>query len=93
MEKKQFFEYLHNEFIHYQQIPSHQIQEKKEKKEYINGLMKASRFWGVSFEELQDVISSKKMDINPSEMHYVDNVKPLRYLDIPAFIRNRYKLS
>lgn len=57
MKQSEFLSYLSNELDLYYQIPSTYMQVRFEKKQYINGLMKASRFFGVSLDSLKEVIN------------------------------------
>ncbi|GLS91460.1 hypothetical protein GCM10007916_25290 [Psychromonas marina] len=84
MEQSEFLSYLSNELDLYYQIPSTYSQVKYEKKQYINGLMKASRFFGVSFENIQEVINreSKGQIAALAASGRTDEL-----YEIPAFIR------
>ncbi len=89
MEKIEFLDYLSVEFKEYCQIPSDEPQVKKEKKQFINGLMKAARIFGVSFDELNAVIESEKR--NAGHTHPLFN--PKDFIDIPTYIRNRVNIT
>ncbi|CZF77631.1 putative methyltransferase YcgJ [Grimontia celer] len=68
MEKAAFFTYLSREFSSYYHIHQTDSQRKIEKRHYLNGLMKAARFFGVSYEELKQVVDteySKSMAASP----------------------------
>jgi len=78
--KDEFLDFLELEFNNYHSIPLELEQEKKSKKEFINGLMKASRFFDVTFDELQAIV--KKSSVQEK---YVKNATD--FLDIPTFIR------
>ncbi len=83
MSKKQFLEHLKTEFTEYDAIPDQEFESKTKKKEFIKGMMKASRYFGVSFYELESVVVSVQGQD--------DNVKTaassMDYLDIPTIIR------
>ncbi|EEZ88381.1 hypothetical protein VME_18250 [Vibrio harveyi 1DA3] len=68
--KIKFFEYLDSTFKEYRLKPT------AETKAFINGLMTASKFFGVTYEELERVIEQGAP-------------KDVPYLDIPTFIRKR----
>nr|WP_086939883.1 hypothetical protein [Thaumasiovibrio occultus] len=72
MMKFEFFAHLQESLTRYNTIAQEDTLEKQAQKQYVNGLMRASRFFGVSFEELEAIIQH-----NPAG----------DYLDIPAFIR------
>lgn len=59
MDKSEFHAYLRNAFQRYNQIPTINRDEKREMKQYINGLMTTSRFFGVSYEDLKDIVDSE----------------------------------
>ncbi|WP_305838333.1 hypothetical protein [Photobacterium leiognathi] len=61
-------------------IPSIEYQKKRERREFINGLMKGSRFFGVSFDDLEEIVQSK------SSLCF-DSLKEM--LEIPTYIRMR----
>lgn len=89
MKKIEFFTYLKNELVQYKLTPDTDSEVKREKKQYINGLMRASRFFGISFEELRDIIDSE----------FIENIDKSEYsgreelLDIPTFIRQNKRIS
>jgi hypothetical protein len=62
------------------------VSEKSEKKQYLNGLMKAARFFDVSHEELQQQIPQGLL---PTKTCLEAQASSDRYLDIPTFIRNK----
>ncbi|OCH36615.1 hypothetical protein [Aliivibrio fischeri] len=76
MKNAEFLDYLDTQFKEYRNSPS--AGSKKEQKAFINGLMKAARIFGVTFDELEQVVKS-----NLSE----------DYLDIPTFIRKNMELT
>lgn len=64
----------------YRYIPASEVQQKREKKCFIDGLMTACRVVGISYEELEQVIA-----LMPKQ----DKFKDLdEQLSIPAYIRN-----
>lgn len=75
MSKRDFINYLECEFSQYQNLTDDCS--RKEKKQFINGLMKASRFFGVSYDELNTIVDTHRKVSDQSD----------NYLDIPAFIR------
>ncbi|EJG1061845.1 TPA: hypothetical protein NGT44_004417 [Vibrio parahaemolyticus] len=80
MSKEAFLKHLAEQFEEYANIPSSLVAEKVGKKQFINGLMTASRYFDVKYEELEAVI--------PKSLN--DDYEPL---DIPAFIRDGKLLS
>jgi len=79
MKKMEFLTCLTNEFIQYNLIADTDSSLKREKKQYIDGLMTASHYFGVSFDELS-AISHRGMNEQAliSDLDY--------YLDTPAVI-------
>ncbi|MDD1780035.1 hypothetical protein LRP49_02380 [Enterovibrio sp. ZSDZ35] len=65
-------------------IPENQHEQKREKKQFINGLMTASRLVGISYEELSAVIEAM-----PSSKFKNLEEK----LNIPAYIRNNIDIG
>jgi len=87
MGKAELLVYLRGELNQYNRIINSQT--KREKKQYIDGLMKASRFFGVSYEELKEITDSElKEHINSLTMSGDDDL-----LDVPTFIRKYGKVS
>ncbi|MEJ2763715.1 hypothetical protein VV869_06995 [Photobacterium sp. MCCC 1A19761] len=84
MEKTEFFDYLRHEFQEYCAIPLDHTAAKLEKKQFINGLMKASRFFGVSYDELNDVINSQPK-YSWASLEAI--------LDVPTYIRDEIKIK
>jgi len=83
MKKMEFLTCLSNEFIQYNLIPDADSHVKREKKQYINGLMTASRYFGISFEELNAISTSPTSEyVDQSLLDGLD-----KYLDVPAVIR------
>lgn len=80
--KSEFLALLKSEYELYCSMPSSSVQIKNDKKQFINGLMTASRIFGVSFEELKEIIYSDSFDSLSDER-----------LDIPPFIRNGIKIK
>lgn len=75
MDKQVFLDYLREQFDDYQATPVSRMSEHAEKKQFINGLMTASRFFDVSYEELQALA--------PKEVEGKTD-----FLDIPTYVRN-----
>lgn len=75
MNNSDFIKFLECEFLQYQKLTDHS--ERQEKKQFINGLMTASRFFGVSYHELNAVV----------DVYRKENMQRDDYLDIPTFIR------
>ncbi|MEZ8104080.1 hypothetical protein [Vibrio cortegadensis] len=84
MRNAEFLEYLKSEFQEYCAIPISQSQHKSEKKQFINGLMKASRFFGVSFDDLNEIIKSQPQ----ASFHGFEDM-----LDVPTYIRNEMSIK
>lgn len=83
MKKTEFLTYLSNEFRQYHLMPEADSVVKGEKKQFINGLMTASRYLGISFEELQTVIDSQpRIEIEQALLSSIDT-----YFDVPTVIR------
>jgi len=80
MQQSEFLSYLSNELDLYYQIPVTYTQVRFEKKQYINGLMKASRFFGVSFENLKEVIDREAGE------QFIVSVQSDEEFDIPALV-------
>ncbi|PSU96364.1 hypothetical protein C0W80_17320 [Photobacterium leiognathi subsp. mandapamensis] len=80
MDKMDFLNYLKHEYQEYCVIPSIEYQKKREKREFINGLMKGSRFFGVSFDDLEEIVQSQ------SSLCF-DSLEEM--LEIPTYIRMR----
>jgi len=82
MKKMEFLTCLTNEFTQYNLIADTDSSLKREKKQYIDGLMAASRFFGVSFEELSAIRHrSASEHAQQSATSDLDH-----YLDTPAVI-------
>ncbi|MEZ9928375.1 hypothetical protein AB4402_11615 [Vibrio breoganii] len=54
--KQAFLDLLSEEYQQYLAIPSTQWQKKRESKQFIRGLMTASRLFGISFDELSEIV-------------------------------------
>lgn len=87
LEKRKFLAYLSNEFKRYHLIDDGLSQDKLKQKAYLNGLMQAARFFGLSFDELQKVIDIEQQIALKTSTTSSVNVKP--DYEIPAFIRNQ----
>ncbi|WP_010448222.1 hypothetical protein [Vibrio rotiferianus] len=75
MDSNDFIEFLKQEFSDYHGLT--EPRQRKEKKQFINGLMTASRFFGVSYDELKAIVAT----------HRAVDTQDEHYLDIPTFIR------
>jgi len=83
MKKTQFLTYLSNELMQYNLIPDADSVLKHDKKQFINGLMTAARYLGISFEELKIVIDSQpSIEIEQSLQASIE-----RYFDVPTVMR------
>ena len=82
MSKDNFIEYLAEEIREYHNILPTEKAKKDGKRMYINGLMKASRFFGVEYGELEKVIRQYQDTVNN-----VGYNGSLEFLDIPTFLR------
>lgn len=83
MGKSDFLIYLKDELNQYSCIPDNNPQAKSEKKQFINGLMRGSRFFGVSFDELKEVTDNGvKTQVNEHATFKKEDL-----LNIPEFIR------
>lgn len=88
MKQSEFLDYLANELSIYNQIPISETQVRFEKKQYINGLMKAARFFGVTYETMKEVIDTQlKEQINVLNA----SGRAHELYNIPAFIRENMK--
>ena len=58
MDNTDFLDYLTTEFKQYHSIPTQETQARRDKKQFIAGLMTASRFFGVEYDELQAIIDN-----------------------------------
>lgn len=92
--KQAFLKLLSDEFRTYYDLPLGERHKREQKRQYINGLMVASRLFGVSFEEL-DKVAKQSHSQHASAPGNTRQYSPaeLDYLDIPAFIRNQHKVS
>lgn len=79
MESKQaeLLALLTQQYREYCAIPLDEIQQKRDKKSFINGLMAASRVVGISYEQLNEIVGANA-DVN------LDNK-----LEIPTYIRHK----
>nr|WP_319537148.1 hypothetical protein [uncultured Vibrio sp.] len=69
----------------YSSIPASELQQKRDKKYFINGLMVACRVAGVSFEELNLIIKSM-----PKQSKFKDLDEQL---SIPTYVRNNVEIK
>lgn len=82
MSKDNFMEYLAKEIREYHNILPAEKVKRDGKRMYINGLMKASRFFSVEYSELERVIKQYQDTVN--NFGYTES---LEFLDIPTFLR------
>ncbi|MCG7496414.1 hypothetical protein MHO82_06035 [Vibrio sp. Of7-15] len=82
--KSEMLALLNKECHEYCLIPTNDIQHKREKKQFINGLMTASRVMGISYDELNEVIEAMP---KPKFSSLDDK------LAIPTYIRNNLGIS
>jgi len=82
MKKKEFLTCLTNELIQYNLIADTDSSLKREKKQYIDGLMTASHYFGISLEEL-NAISHRAVN-EYAEQSFISDLD--HYLDTPAVI-------
>lgn len=83
MNNIEFLEYLKNEFHQYHQIPTQETQARREKKQFISGLMTASRFFGVSYDALQVIVEEEQRKGAPPFASLDDK------LIVPTYIRQQ----
>lgn len=84
MEQSEFLNYLANELSTYNQIAIADTQARFEKKQYINGLMKASRFFGVTYESIKEVIDTQLKE----QIDFLNaSGRTDELYNIPAYIR------
>lgn len=81
MQQSEFLNYLSNELDLYYQMPDTYSQVKFEKKQYIDGLMKASRLFGVSYESLKERIDN---EVNHQNTVYSASGTSGLQLEIPS---------
>ncbi|MBD3822639.1 MAG: hypothetical protein IE914_10340 [Thiotrichales bacterium] len=89
MSEQEFLAYLKNELHQYSLILDQNGARKREKKQYIKGLMTASRFFGVSFEALEAVVGTT---LKP-QAGGMDSASREELLDIPTVIRKNIPIS
>ncbi|HCG7189822.1 TPA: hypothetical protein NJ329_004522 [Vibrio parahaemolyticus] len=82
--KAELLALITQEYGDYCEIPASEVQEKREKKSFINGLMTASRVIGVSFDELNEIVGA---DTEPKFESLDDK------LSVPTYIRNNIELE
>ncbi|PQJ61767.1 hypothetical protein [Photobacterium angustum] len=69
----------------YLSIPEYEQQQKRDKKNFIYGLMAACRVVGISFEELNSIIESMPQ---PSKFKDIDE-----HFAIPTYVRNEVEIK
>lgn len=84
--KQDFLNHLKTSFREYFAMENHSPIERAQAKSYINGLMVAGRIFGISFDELQQVMSQEQSQ-GPTSSVKNDwgNIDPL---EIPTIFRN-----
>ncbi|MDN3699350.1 hypothetical protein F0249_20025 [Vibrio sp. 03-59-1] len=82
--KAELLALISQEYSDYCEIPASEVQHKREKKLFINGLMTASRVIGVGFEELNEIVGAN----TESKFESLDDK-----LAIPTYIRNNIELE
>ena len=81
--KAELLELIHNEYQYYCSIPESEPKKKGDKKQFINGLMTASRVIGISYDELNKIVQT-----NPNASLSEED----ELLDVPTFVRNKMKI-
>lgn len=84
-QKSELFALLSKECVEYSEIPTSEYQKKRDKKNFINGLMTACRVVGISFEELSVITESI-----PQQPKFKNLDEKLA---IPTFVRNKVELK
>ncbi|WP_210447463.1 hypothetical protein [Vibrio crassostreae] len=89
MRKNDFLNYLSTQLDMYQQLPVTDINRQNETKIFINGLMTASRFFGISYSELQEIIPRDlRLDENNIDsISTTEDKSPYKDLSSPTFHR------
>ncbi|WP_194435709.1 hypothetical protein [Vibrio fluminensis] len=82
--KAQLLAIITQEYGDYCEIPASEVQQKRDKKSFINGLMTAARAIGVSFDELNEIIGTN----TKSKFKSLDDK-----LAIPTYLRNNIELT
>ncbi|TFH89106.1 hypothetical protein [Vibrio ouci] len=82
--KAELLALLSQEYCDYCEIPATEVQQKREKKSFINGLMTACRVIGISFDELNEIVGAN----TASKFESLDDK-----LAIPTYIRNQVELE
>ncbi|BAC94586.1 conserved hypothetical protein [Vibrio vulnificus YJ016] len=81
--KAELLALLTQEYRDYCEIPVSEVQQKREKKSFINGLMTACRVIGISFDELNEIVG-----VNTESKFETLEEK----LEIPTYIRNKIEI-
>lgn len=87
--KQDFLNHLQKSFREYfATIKTTGLSENKTK-DYINGLMEAGRIFGISFDELQQILTQEqnRFKLHESELKEESKNNNQKDLNIPAFIR------
>ncbi|EHR5764870.1 TPA: hypothetical protein ACMD08_004498 [Vibrio parahaemolyticus] len=85
LQKAELLALLSQECEIYSSIPASEKLQKRDKKHFINGLMKACRVVGISYEELSAIIDSM-----PKSPRFKDLDEQL---SIPTYIRNNVSIQ
>jgi hypothetical protein len=87
--KQDFLDHLQTSFRDYFTTDKNAPLEKAKTKSYINGLMAAGRIFGISFDELQQIITTEQTRVNSNVTELVKaEPEDTDDLEIPTFIRN-----
>ena len=87
--KKEFLDHLQTSFRNYFTPVTNTPIDQAKAKSYINGLMAAGRIFGISFDELQQILIQEQNLRTPNKTKL--EIPKQELLDIPAFIRNHQK--
>ncbi|GEM78078.1 hypothetical protein [Vibrio superstes] len=81
--KQAFVDLLSEEYQQHLAIPATQSHKKRESKQFIRGLMTASRLLGVSFDELSEVVGCQSNQVSSNE----------DMLEVPTYIRENIEIE
>ncbi|ANO34292.1 hypothetical protein BCT86_13830 [Vibrio breoganii] len=81
--KQAFLDLLSEEYQQYLAIPSTQWQKKRENKQFIRGLMTASRLFGISFDELSEIVGC-----DSNQALSIEDM-----LEVPTYIRENIEIE
>lgn len=82
--REKYLTHLQTEFRKYYLMTDSSEQEKV--KFHIQGLMEAGKIFGISFDELQNIVTQEKSNIDTFKEYFATD----KVLDIPKVIRNDY---